>query len=160
MPLKPYIGLNNKIYFEDIVREQQSIRFTVDHLSTRNIISIEMMGKLPKDSVLNEGKIVKDKKLKIVKILLDDVDIKNYIYKGRQRPIYHHENQGPKTTIGDQLFFNGPWKLYYENPARLFLAHYHGCGQKINSPEKQAIKNRYLKHVITSINLHNDKKYK
>ena len=63
------------------MREQQSIRFTVDHLSTRNIISIEMMGKLPKDSVLNEGKIVKDKKLKIVKILLDDVDIKNYIYK-------------------------------------------------------------------------------
>lgn len=142
------------------MKEQQSIRFTVDQLSTRNIIGIEMIDKSPKDTVLDGGKIVKDKKLKIVKLLLDDINIKNYIYKGRQKPIYHYENQGPRITIGDQLFFNGPWKLYYENPARLFLANYHGRGQKIYEPEKQAIKNRYLKQVISSINLHNDKQYK
>lgn len=142
------------------MKEQQSIRFTVDQLSTRNIISIEMIDKSPKDTVLDEGKIIKDKKLKIVKLLLDDINIKNYIYKGRQRPVYHYENQGPRTTIGDQLFFNGPWKLYYENPVSLFLAHYHGRGQKIYEFEKQVIKNRYLKQVISSINLHNDKQYR
>lgn len=119
-----------------------------------------MIDKSPKDTVLDEGKIIKDKKLKIVKLLLDDINIKNYIYKGRQRPVYHFENQGPKTTIGDQLFFNGPWKLYYENPARLFLANYHARGQKINQPEKQGIKNRYFKQLISSINLHNDKQYR
>jgi len=142
------------------VREQQSIRFTVDHLSTRNILSIEMTNKSSKDTVLDEGKIVKDKKLKIVKLLLDDVDIKNYIYQGRQKPIYHHKNQGPKTTVSDHLFFNGRWKLYYENPARLFLAKYHGRGQKINLPEKQDTKDRYVKQVIASMNLHNDKQYR
>ena len=119
-----------------------------------------MINKSPKDTVLDGGKIVKDKKLKIVKLLLDDINIKNYIYKARQRPVYHYENQGPRTMVGNQLFFNGPWKLYYENPAKLFLAHYHGRGQKIYEAEKQVIKNRYLKQVISSINLHNDKQYR
>lgn len=153
------VKVNRKIYFDDIVEGQRCIKFTVDHLSTRNVLSIEMIDKTADDTVLEEGKIVKDKKLRIVKVLLDDVDIKNYIYQGRQTPMYHHENQGPKTTIGDQLFFNGPWELYYENPVRLFLAQYHGRGQKIHSPEKWAIKDRYVKQVITSMNVNNDKRY-
>ena len=152
--------VNNKIYFEKIVEQRQNIKFTIDEIKTRNIISIEMIGKVQKDTVLRGGEIIKDKNLKIEKILLDDVNIKNYIYKGRQRPVYHYENQGPQITKGNQLFFSGQWKLYFKNPARLFLAYINACGQKINEPEKQSIKNKYFQQVISSINLHNVKKYR
>jgi len=134
------ISVNNKVYYNDVVKGQQEIQFTVNELNTRNILSIEMVDKSPKDTVVHQDKIIKDKTLKIVQVLLDKIDIKNYIYTGRQKPIYHYENQGPKITIGDHLFFNGAWKLYYKNPVRLFLAQYHGRGQMINTPEKQSIK--------------------
>ena len=82
-------------------------------------------------------------------------DIKNYIYQGKQKPIYHYENQGPKYNVGDHLFFNGPWKLFYNNPATQFLAWYNGRGQKINSYEKQVLKNRYLDRLNSLVNLKN-----
>jgi len=153
------VMVNNRIYFNDIVEGQKDIRFTVEQLSIRNILSIEMTNKSSKDTLLHGDNIVKDKKLVIEKIVLDDVDIRNYIYRGRQKPIYHQKNQGPKFNVGDHLFFNGQWKLYYENPSRLFLASFHGKGQKINLPEKQETKNRYMQQVVESINLNNDKKY-
>lgn len=110
-----------------------------------------MVDKLPKDTVVDNGQIIKDKTLKILKVSLDGIDIKHYIYKGKQKPIYHYKNQGPKITIGDQLFFNGKWKLYYKNPVILFLAEYHGKGQKINSFDKQKIKNMYLQKLNSLI---------
>ena len=138
------ICVNNKIYFDDDVEGVRTIEFKVNEIQHRNLLSIEMTNKSHKDTIVSGNMIVKDKFLEIQKICLDNVDIKNYIFKGRQQPIYHHDGQGPKRTVSEKLFFNGKWKLYYENPARIFLAKYRGAGQMINSPEKQAQKNKYL----------------
>ena len=146
------ICVNKKLYFDAEVRGQTKVKFNVNEIRHRNLLSIEMTNKSHKDTIVSGNRIVKDKSLEIVKIFLDNVDIKDYIYKGMQQPIYHHDGQGPKKTTSEKLFFNGKWKLYYENPAMIFLAKYRGAGQKINSPEKQAIKNKYLNNLKEIMN--------
>jgi hypothetical protein len=149
------ISVNKKIYFDKVIDKVTKVKFTVKELSRRNILNIEMVNKSPKDTLVDNGKIVKDKFVRIRNIYLDNIDIKNYIYQGKQKPIYHYENQGPKYNVGDHLFFNGPWKLFYNNPATQFLAWYNGRGQKINSYEKQVLKNRYLDRLNSLVNLKN-----
>jgi hypothetical protein len=141
------ISVGKNIYFNDEIKNSQQIEFTVKEIKKRNVLSIEMIDKSSDDTVVKNGKIIKDKSLKIQKICMDNVDIKNYIYQGRQKPIYHKENQGPRINGTEHLFFNGPWKLFYKNPVTLFLAYYNGRGQKINSHEKQMLKNRYLERL-------------
>ena len=138
------ICVNDKSYFHDKVVEEQIIEFTVNELQTENILSIEMTDKSPKDTEVKNSKIVSDKKLQICEIKIDDVNIRTYIFTGKQKPRYHYNNQGPEEVISEHLFFQGKWELYYENPARQFFANLVGSKQAINSSSKQAVKNKYL----------------
>ena len=138
------ICVNDKSYFHDQVVEEQIIEFTVNELQTENILSIEMTDKSPKDTEVKNSKIVSDKKLQICEIKIDGVNIRTYIFTGKQKPIYHYNNQGPEEVVSEHLFFQGKWELYYENPARQFFANLVGSKQAINSSSKQAVKNKYL----------------
>ena len=141
------VCVNDISYWKDTVENKQTISIQVDDLTIDQELSIELLDKEKDDTVVEDDQIVKDKTLKLHKIYIDEVDIKNYIYKGKQIPIYHHEGQGPKEVIGYQLFFPGKWKLPYQNPPRQFFASYSSHEQLINSPEKTKIKNEWLDNL-------------
>jgi hypothetical protein len=141
------IGVNNQSLFRDRITGTQTIDLEVKDLSVNHILSIEMVDKTPNDTLVEQGKIVKDKSLQINKIYIDGVDIKLYVYQGKQIPVYHFEGQGPEVVTGEHLFFPGPWELTYQNPPRLFFANWSGHAQLINSPAKQKTKNNYLKKI-------------
>lgn len=75
-----------------------------------------MTNKIPNDTIIENKKIIKDKKLQIKKIFLDHIDIKDNKYLGRQKPLYHYKSQGPRTILTEWLFFKGKWRYYFENP--------------------------------------------
>jgi len=131
------ICVNDKSYFYNKVVEEQIIEFTVNELQTKNILSIEMTDKSPKDTEVKNSKIVSDKKLQICEIKIDDVNIRNYIFTGEQKPKYHHYNQGPEKVVSDHLFFQGKWRLYFENPPRLYFANKTYSSALANNPKKQ-----------------------
>ncbi len=96
-----------------------------------------MLNKTPKDTKVVDGKIVSDMNLKINKIIIDEVNIRNHIFNCRQKPAYHEQNQGPKTVSSDFIFFSGKWKLYFENPPRLYYANMRYSTALINDSKKQ-----------------------
>ena len=138
------ICVNDKSLYKEIVEGKQTVDIRVDDLSVEHELSIELLYKDLLDTVLEGDEIVADKSLKFHKIYIDEVNIRKYVYQGKQIPIYHHEGQGPSEMIGNHLFFPGKWKLKYENPPRQYFAGWNGSLQKINSPEKVKTKNFYL----------------
>ena len=141
------ICVNDKSLFYDYVEGQQTIEVEVNDLETAHTLSIEMTNKGQDDTLVEDGKITRDKFLKICKIYVDGVDIKQYVFQAKQKPIYHHKGQGPETVVGEHIFFPGPWKLQYGNPPRQYFATWSGSKQTINSPEKQKIKTHYLEEI-------------
>ena len=118
------IGVNNRQYVKQTIEGQATIEFHVDSIRKRNILHIEMLDKTSKDTVVqgHNAQIVQDMRIKIEKLFIDEIDMRNHIFKARQRPIYHTADQGPKVVNSDHIFFSGRWKLYFENPPRLFFA--------------------------------------
>lgn len=141
------ICVNDTSLFNDYIRGQQTVEVKVNDLNTAHTLSIEMTNKGTDDTIVEDDVITKDKFLKIDKIYIDEVDIKQYIFEAKQNPLYHFPGQGPETIVGKQLHFKGPWKLQYGNPPRQYFATWSGSKQKINTPEKQKIKNHYLKEI-------------
>lgn len=141
------ICVNKKILFHDRIEGTQTLNLQVEDLNVNHTLSIELVDKTSNDTVVEDGKIVRDKSLQINKIFIDEVDIKQYVFQGKQLPVYHFEGQGPKVVTGEHLFFPGPWELTYQNPPRLFFANWSGHAQLINSSQKQKTKNDYLKKI-------------
>ena len=44
---------------------------------------------------------------------------------------------GPKVVNSDHIFFSGKWKLYFENPPRLFFANKTYSKALVSNPKKQ-----------------------
>jgi len=141
------ICVNKHILFQDRIVGTQTLNLEVKDLSVNHTLSIELVDKTSNDTLVIDDKIVKDKSLKINKIYIDEVDIKKYLYQGKQIPVYHYEGQGPDVVTGDHLFFPGPWELNYRNPPRLFFANWSGLKQLINSKEKHKMKSDYLERL-------------
>ena len=141
------ICVNNNTLFRDKIVDTQTVNLDVEDMSVHHTLSIELVDKTPDDTLVIDGEITKDKTLKIEKIYIDEVDIKGYVFHGKQLPVYHYKDQGPEMIRGEHLFFPGPWELYYQNPPRLYFANWTGHSQLINSPEKQKTKNNYLTKI-------------
>ena len=63
---------------------------------------------------------------------------KDYIWsEAHYDPIYHTADQGPKVVNSDHIFFSGRWKLYFENPPRLFFANKTYSKALVSNPKKQ-----------------------
>ena len=138
------ICVNKKVFFHNKIENNQKLEMKVDDISKNQILSIELTDKNPRDTLVENGKIIQDKFLKINKIYIDDVDIKKYIINGTQQPKYHHANQGPKIVKGDHLFFQGPWELFYQNPPKQYFSNLSKLVQLISSEDKKKVKDSFL----------------
>ena len=126
------ICVNKNTLFRDKIVDTQTIDLAVKDMNVHHTLSIELVDKTPDDTLVVDGKITKDKSIKIEKIYIDEV---------------HYKDQGPEMIRGEHLFFPGPWELYYQNPPRLYFANWSGHSQLINSPAKQKTKNNYLTKI-------------
>ena len=133
------IGVNNKQYVKQTIEGHSTIQFHVDSIRKRNVLHIEMLDKTSKDTMVqgHNAQIVQDMRIKIEKLFIDEIDMRNHIFKARQRPIYHTADQGPKVVNSDHIFFSGRWKLYFENPPRLFFANKTYSKALVSNPKKQ-----------------------
>ncbi len=131
--------MNDKEYLRQTIEEKSTLEFSVDSIKKRNFLFIEMLDKTSKDTVVqgHNAQIVKDMRIKIEKLFIDEIDMRNHIFKAKQRPIYHTFNQGPKVVNSDHIFFSGKWKLYFENPPRLFFANKTYSKALVSNPKKQ-----------------------
>ena len=149
---KVRICVNQNELHNDFVKGQETIEVAVKDLSTIHTLSIEMINKIADDTVTDRNNnIISDKFVKICAIFIDEVNIRNYLYEAKQKPIYHFDGQGPEEVFGDSLFFPGEWRLTYGNPPRQYFAVWSGRTQLDNSREKQKVKNQYLKEILKLI---------
>ena len=127
------IKVNNTEYYNGIVQDKRTINFTVDNLDKKQELTITLTNKSSnKDTVLKNGKIVMDKLVKIEKIVLDEVNIKKFIFEADYKPIYpepwatQQREQGKELLSNipnsNSLGFNGTWTLYYENSPIYYFA--------------------------------------
>ena len=119
------IKVNNTEYYNGIVQNKRTINFTVDNLDKKQELTITLINKsLNKDTVLKDGKIVMDKLVKIEKIVLDEVNIKENIFEATYKPIYPFP---VKTLLKvTALGYNGTWTFCYENsPVHYFAQQRH-----------------------------------
>jgi len=142
------VKVNNIEYYNGIVQDKRTINFTVDNLDKKQELTITMTNKsLNKDTVLKNGKIVMDKLVKIEKIVLDEVNIKEFIFEATYKPIYPF----PVKTLSKvtALGYNGTWTLCYENSPVYYFA------QKRHA-QSQWQKEKYLSLVASvGINIQN-----
>tara|TARA_Y100000590_G_C15614826_1_gene975318 strand:- start:152 stop:721 length:570 start_codon:yes stop_codon:yes gene_type:complete len=141
------ICVNKKVFFHNRIENNQKLEMQINDIRKKQILSIELTDKKPSDTLVENGKITKDKFLKINKIYIDDVDIKNNIFNGKQKPKYHYAKQGPKFVQGDHLFFQGPWKLFYQNPPKQYFSNLSKLTQLISSEDKKKVKDSFLKKL-------------
>ena len=149
------IKVNNTEYYNGIVQDKRTINFTVDNLDKKQELTITLTNKSSnKDTVLKDGKIVIDKLVRIEKIILDEVNIREDIFEASYKPIYpeywatQQREQGKEllsnisTTI---LGHNGTWTLCYENsPVYYFAKKRHAQSQWQKGQYPILVNKKYL----------------
>ena len=111
-------GTNDKptiIEFEHELEENKSYNFIIDRLS-----------KDPKQTIVEDGKIVKDQLLHIKSIEIDEIDIGGLVYEGVYKPEYPEPWATQQTEAGNkppesyknvtQMGHNGTWTLTFTSP--------------------------------------------
>ena len=116
-------GTNDKpaiIEFEHEFEENKSYNFIIDRL-----------GKKKNQTVVKDGKIVKDQLLHIKSIEIDEIDIGSLIYEGVYKPEYPEPWATQQTKIGNKLpetlknvtkmGHNGTWTFTFTSPFYMWL---------------------------------------
>ncbi len=116
-------GTNDKptiIEFEHELEENKSYNFIIDRL-----------GKDKKQTIVEDGKIVKDQLLHIKSIEIDEIDLGSLIYEGVYKPNYPEPWASQQTEAGNkppetlknvtQIGHNGTWTFTFESPFYMWL---------------------------------------
>ncbi len=116
-------GTNDKptiIEFEHELEENKSYNFIIDRL-----------GKDPKQTIVEDGKIVKDQLLHIKSMEIDEIDIGSLVYDGVYKPNYPEPWASQQTEAGNklpesyknvtQMGHNGTWTFTFESPFYMWL---------------------------------------
>ena len=116
-------GTNDKptiIEFEHELEENKSYNFIIDRL-----------GKDKKQTIVEDGKIVKDQLLHIKSIEIDEIDIGSLVYEGVYKPEYLEPWATQQTEAGNkppetlknvtQMGHNGTWTFTFESPFYMWL---------------------------------------
>jgi len=116
-------GTNDKptiIEFEHELEENKSYNFIIDRL-----------GKDKKQTIVEDGKIVKDQLLHIKSIEIDEIDLGSLIYNGVYKPNYPEPWASQQTEAGNklpesyknvtQMGHNGTWTFTFESPFYMWL---------------------------------------
>ena len=116
-------GTNDKptiIEFEHELEENKSYNFIIDRL-----------GKDKKQTIVEDGKIVKDQLLHIKSMEIDEIDLGSLIYDGVYKPNYPEPWASQQTEAGNklpesyknvtQMGHNGTWTFTFESPFYMWL---------------------------------------
>jgi len=116
-------GTNDKptiIEFEHELEENKSYNFIIDRL-----------GKDKKQTIVEDGKIVKDQLLHIKSIENDEIDLGSLIYNGVYKPNYPEPWASQQAEAGNklpesyknvtQMGHNGTWTFTFESPFYMWL---------------------------------------
>jgi hypothetical protein len=116
-------GTNDKptiIEFEHELEENKSYNFIIDRL-----------GKDKKQTIVEDGKIVKDQLLHIKSIEIDEIDLGGLVYEGVYKPEYPEPWATQQTEAGNkppetlknvtQMGHNGTWTFTFESPFYMWL---------------------------------------
>jgi hypothetical protein len=94
-----------------------------DSVDTSHVLEIEMMGKLPADTEIDQqGNILSDKSITIENLALDEILLGHLL---TEVATYTHNFNGSQDTIQDQFFgsmgCNGILKLEFTSPVYLWM---------------------------------------
>ena len=108
------------IEFEHEFEEDKSYNFIIDRL-----------GKDKNQTIIEDGKIIKDQLLHIKYIEIDEIDVGNLVYEGVYKPEYPEQwatqqqeagNKLPETLKNvTQMGHNGTWTLSFTSPFYMWL---------------------------------------
>ena len=116
-------GTNDKptiIEFEHELEENKSYNFIIDRL-----------GKDKKQTIVEDGKIVKDQLLHIKSIEIDEIDLSSLVYNGVYKPNYPEPWASQQAKAGNklpetfknvtQIGHNGTWTFSFTSPFYMWL---------------------------------------
>ena len=130
------ISIDDKSYFNSKIESTKdsptTIEFTVDlELEKSHKLIITRSGKDKNQTIIDDGKIVKDQLLNIKSIEIDEIDIGALVYEGVYRPEYPEQwatqqaeagNKLPETLKNvTQMGHNGIWTFTFESPFYMWL---------------------------------------
>ena len=130
------IKINEKSYFKEeitSIKDKPTIiefEHEFEENKSSNLI-IDRLGKDKKQTIVEDGKIVKDQSLHIKSIEIDEIDIGSLIYDGVYKPNYPEPwatqqaeagNKLPETLKNvTQMGHNGTWTLTFTSPFYMWL---------------------------------------
>jgi hypothetical protein len=130
------ILVNNKIFFDgDVTGSEETpsiIEFETELEENKSYdFVIKRSGKDKDQTVVKEGKIVKDQLLIIKRIDIDDIDIGALVYEGMYTPEYPEPWATQQREAGNdlkdsfknvtQMGFNGTWSFKFSSPFYMWL---------------------------------------
>ena len=108
------IACSNNLLYEGHVNEE--FMFDVDYPYQDYELVIEHWGKLPSDTIVEDGKIVRDRSFEIEKIIIDGSDLEELVWESR-----FEANDG--AVYNSCLFFgpNGKFIINLHNPVLYWI---------------------------------------
>ena len=130
------ISIDSKNYFKEEITSTKDkptiveFEHELEESKSYNLI-IDRSGKNKRETVVEDGKIVKDQLLHIKSIEIDEIDIGSLIYEGVYKPEYPElwasqqakaGNKLPKTIKNSpDLGHNGTWTFSFTSPFYMWL---------------------------------------
>jgi len=105
------------------VSETYTVQHSMNDDDGEHLLSIELFGKLPEHTVVNDaGEIITDSVINVSNILFDDIDCSKIV---TDYAVYKHDFNGSGSTIEDKFFSdigcNGIVELKFTTPIYLWL---------------------------------------
>ena len=130
------IKINEKSYFKEEIASTNDkptiieFEYELEEGKSYNLI-INRSGKDKKQTIVEDGKIVKDQLLHIKSMEIDEIDLGSLIYEGVYKPNYPEPwatqqaeagNKPPETLKNvTQIGHNGTWTFTFESPFYMWL---------------------------------------
>jgi len=132
---KPILNTENSYFKEEITNlEDEPIIITFEHELDHDVsydFVIKRTNKTPKQTLVEDGKIIKDQSLHIKSIEIDEIDIGALVYEGVYRPEYPEPWASQQAKAGNKLpetlknvtemGHNGTWTLTFNSPFYMWL---------------------------------------
>lgn len=118
------IRLNNQIIFESYeALNKKVIEYKFEDLESAHVLEIEMMGKLPTDTEIDQqGNMLSDRSITIENLAFDEIMLGQLI---TEMAVYTHNFNGSQDTIDDQFYgsmgCNGIVKLEFTSPVYIWM---------------------------------------
>jgi len=115
------LKLNDDILMSSEIREPTTIEKTLEVEDGKEYkLSIEFHNKSKFDTIIENGKIIKDTLIKIKKVEIDYVDITSSLFTNKEKFYYEHDNNGTSDTVLEPYYgvmgCNGSSVISFRSP--------------------------------------------